>query len=382
MDIGRFGDFKTGRLEPIKLRSGREDWAFIPNPLPPTWRPNDKIWALLAEARDRVGQLNAAGSFLRSPALLLRPLQRREALKSNTIEGTHVTPQELLLFEAAADQAENAPRVKRNDWQEVHYYDLVLNEGCKLISAGGALDRAFLRTLHERLLSDERGKDKAPGQFRVLQVFVSAGGRYIPPPPEQVDECLIALEAFLATDREYDPLIRAFLAHYQFEAIHPFLDGNGRLGRILLSLCIFKWLNHSHAWLYMSEFFERHRKDYFEKLFGISTAGEWSEWIEFCLIGAIEQAERGLSICTRLNSLKDDYEQRVGQAARMHIILKRLFSNPIFEIAELARELKVSYHTARKDVDHLIELGIASEMERQHPRTFAARQIFDIAYGN
>lgn len=377
MDISRFGEFKTGRLSPIKVNETHDDWAFIPNQLPPSWSMSHSIWPLLVEARARVAQLESAGNFLKNPALLLRPLQRREAIKSNTIEGTFVTPQEMLLFEANERGADDS---KRNDWQEVVYYDAVLARGFNLISEGKQIDRDLIKTLHEHLLLGERGKDKQPGKFRTTQVYVSAGGRYIPPPPESLEECLSAFETFVATNNDLDPLIRSFIAHYQFEAIHPFIDGNGRLGRILLSLMICKWLKHSHAWLYMSEFFDKHRRDYVEKLFEVSASGQWDEWVTFCLLGTIEQAESALKICRALNELKDRYEKLVGHAPRLHAIVNRLFLNPIISVVELAKELEVTYPTAKKDIERLVELGILSQISTISLRTYGAPHIFNIAY--
>ncbi len=381
MDHTRFAEHKSGHLVAIKIQGRYDDFSFVPNPLPPTWTPNDKLWLLIAEARDRVGQLNGVGRVLPNPGLLLRPLQRREAIKSNTIEGTFVTPQELLLFEAGKGQHEESGSRRKLDWQEVAYYDIVIKEGARRIAEGQTIDRALICALHGRLFMGQRGKDKNPGKLRDTQVYVEAGRRYVPPPPEEVEECMADFERFLLAPSGYDPLVKAFIAHYQFEAIHPFKDGNGRLGRILLTLMIHKWLNHTQSWLYMSEFFEKNRKEYIERLFEVSAEGAWEPWVRFCLVGTIEQAESALARCRALDNLRQEYEQQVGHLPRMHFILNRIFSNPMVEIVELSRELDVRYPTARKDLEKLAIAGIVEVVPEIHPKTYVAGRIFSLAYG-
>lgn len=381
MDFSLFGPLKTGRLVGIKVNERHSDHAFIPNLLPTSWAPDAKIWPLIAEAHGRLGQLDGTGRVLPNPALLLRPLQRREAIKSNTIEGTFVTPQELLLFEAHGAPSNENPSEKKKDWQEVVYYDRVLSEGCQRIADGAEIDRELICALHSNLLLGKRGKERSPGQLRDTQVYVEAAGRYIPPPPEELEPLLANFETYLRSTGGCDPLVRAYIAHYQFEAIHPFRDGNGRIGRVLLSLMIYKWLKHSNAWLYMSEFFERNRREYITRLFNVSASGEWDEWVRFCLIGTIEQSEASLVKCHALGELKRSYQTEVGHVSRrMNWILDRLFSNPILEIGELASELNTTYHTARSDIEKLVEVGILRQMETMRPKTFVAHRIFDIAY--
>lgn len=380
MRIEPFGEFKTGQLIPINPEGRFHDYAFVPNPLPPAWAPGESIWPLIAQARASVERLEGAGGILPSPGLLLRPLQRREAIKSNSIEGTYVSPEELLLFEAEQSQVRDPKNERMNDWREVIRYDFALNEGCQRIAAGETIDRKLICDLHRSLLQTARGKDKRPGQLRDRQVYVEAGRRYIPPPPEYVDGLIANLETYLQS-RDSDPLVRAFIAHYQFEAIHPFEDGNGRIGRLILSLCIYKWLGHSNAWLYLSEFFDRNRKEYINRLLAVSTSGEWNEWVEFCLHGAIQQADSATATCRRLDELKRKYEQQVGHlSSRMNAILQRLLTNPIIETSQLARELGLSYNTVKRDIQKLVNNGILDELPDSRPRAYCAREFFSIAY--
>ncbi len=386
MKIEHFSEFKTGRLVPITNYRGYPDWAFIPQALPPAITMTNTLWSLLNEATRKVERLNGLGSGLPSPSLLLRPLQRREALTSNSLEGTFVSPRELLLFEVeksatptGADPAESTD-ARRGDWIEVANYDRALQRGSAELRSGRPLDIALLCELHSLLLRGARGRHKNPGIVRDSQVYVGVSGRYIPPPVSELDAALANWASYLTETNDVDPLIRAYIAHYQFEAIHPFMDGNGRIGRLWLSLTLQRWLSHSQAWLYMSEFFEKHRKDYIERLFRISTHGEWAEWIEFCLIGTREQAETSIARCERLNALKADYLQRV-KGGRSRDIIELLFDNPFIDAPRLTRLLGVSQPTARSDIMELEQAGILTHItETKSPRVFVAMNIFHTAY--
>ncbi len=178
------------------------------------------------------------------------------------------------------------------------------------------------------------------------------------------------------------PLIRAYIAHYQFEALHPFRDGNGRIGRLLLSLITKAWLGLSMPWLYMSEFFDEHRSEYIDKLFRISTNGEWSGWLEFCLAGTLQQAKAAIERCENLRAIRKEYLAKVGdKSPRMHRIIEMLFSNPIVTVPEVKDRCGVHYATAQKDIDTMIAAGVLVELENRRPRTFAALPIMQAAYG-
>ncbi len=225
-----------------------------------------------------VGRLEQIRGILPNPTLLLQPLQRREALRSSSLEGTYATPAELLLFEVEREMEQGshaAAPEKDNAQLEIFNYCEALRQGNNLLSDGRELDLTLMLELHETLMRGVRGKDKDPGKLRERQVFVGRPARYIPPPPEHLSSCLSSLVDFMRSDNDLDPLVRVFVVHYQFEAIHPFMDGNGRVGRLLLSLCARHWLQLSLPWLYMSEFFERNRDDYVSHLFRVSSNGEW-----------------------------------------------------------------------------------------------------------
>lgn len=383
MNIERFGTFKTGTLIPIETLR-RQDWAFVPNPLPPpSWKIGTSLWKLIAEARQAIGALDGSGNNLSNPRLLLRPLQRREALRSSSLEGTYASPRELLLFEKAMRSEERAGHDYEGSWREVHNCYLALRTGYRQIRQGHPLNTSFLCSLHKILMHGVRGEEKNPGMLRDTQVHIGVDWRFNPPPPSDMNACLGQLADYFENNNDHDPLVKAFLAHYQFEAIHPFTDGNGRIGRVMLSLTIARWLSLSHPWLYMSEFFENNRSDYINMLFRVSTDGEWDEWVEFCAKGAIEQARLSVERCKKLEALKRKYMGMVeqdGLSHRLYRIIDILFESQVVYVTEVRDKLKVSYQTAKGDLMALSDLGIVVESENEYPKMFLADAILNIAY--
>ena len=381
MDITAFGEFKTGQLVPID-HGTRQEWGFVPDSLSPSWEIPDSLWPLVSTANAKVGQLDGIGRTLPDPTLLLRPLQRREALKSSSLEGTFVNPQELLLFEVGRRRQHDEPRTDReSDWLEVFNDDRALRAGRKQCESGASIGLNLIQQLHNILLRGVRGKNKNPGEFRTKQVYVG-DRRFIPAPPEQVNSLLKSFVDYLAGS-EIDPLVRAYITHYQFEAIHPFSDGNGRVGRLLLSLSIYKWLDHSAPWLYMSEYFENNRKEYITRLFQVSANGEWEEWLRFCLNGTIEQAAAAVSRCDRLQKLRKQYKTRAGSLGpRMSGIIDRLFSMPVINVRTVRERFGVTDPTARSDLEKLCRHDVLSAIPDTYPKSFIATEVMDIAYGD
>lgn len=378
MDATKFTPQKTGTLVEIQV-PGR-DWAFIPNPLPPEWAFPERLWPLLVKARESLGRLDGIGRTLPNPELLLKPLEKREALHSSSLEGTYASPQELLLFEIDPQEpkSEGDPR---NAWLEVSNHSRALRQGMKLLEELPFCLR-LIRELHATLLKGVRGKERTPGEFRTCQVHIGSDRRYIPPPANHLQACLDAFEKELnQRDAKYDPLVRCFLLHYQFEAIHPFLDGNGRIGRVLMSLLTYKWCDLSMPWLYMSAFFERYKDEYIDNLFRISSEGDWETWIEFCLRGTIQQAEESIRRCDAFRILKDRFIQEAGQTSvRAHVIIEDLFTSPVVTIPALRDRHSVSYPTAKADVTGLLEKGVLQEIPDTRPKAYFSPAIVDIAY--
>ncbi|MCP5141434.1 MAG: Fic family protein [Gammaproteobacteria bacterium] len=382
MDGKRFTDNKLGDLEPITLP--RPDVAFVPASLPLTWPMPSDMWPLLMEARESLARLDGVGRHLNNPQLLLVPLQQREALRSSSMEGTYATPEELLLYQM--DQREPSSDVDQvNAWREVLNYSRALQLGVNLLHEGLPISLRLIREMHKTLLSGVRGQDKRPGDFRDCQVHVGAGARFVPPPPTRVLGCLDSFEKYHHADSTIDPLIRAFMAHYQFETIHPFRDGNGRVGRLLLSLTVAHWMNLGSPWLYMSAFFERHKDEYINRLFMVSADGQWKPWIGFCLQGVIEQANDTIRRIDQLVALREDFVNRVtqsGGSARLHGIVEGLFTSPVVTIPRVASTAGVTYPTAKSDVARLIDLGILKEGAVVTPKYFFSAPIYDIAFGD
>ena len=342
---------------------------------------------MLGEAKQLLGHLNGIGATLQEPELLLRPLQRREALRSSSLEGTYASPEELLLFELKPRDP-TSHRDRANAWLEVSNYGAALRQGHKYIQEGGPISLFLIRKLHEWLLRGVRGEDKMPGQFRDRQVHIGSDRRFIPTPTERLDECLSLFEGQLSQDSaihgKYDPLVTAYILHYQFEAIHPFLDGNGRVGRLLLALMTALECNLGQPWLYMSAFFERYKDEYIDTLFRVSAEGAWEDWIGFCLRGTIDQAQDAIKRCDQLHQLRREMLDRLSTGSvRLPQIIERLFVNPIVTAPQLTRLFDVTYPTAKADIDRLIDLEILSPIEASsNPRAYFGNGILRIAYGD
>lgn len=378
MDPKRFSPAAPGDLVTI---AGRES-AFVPHPLPPArWEFPANLWPLLSEAKHHLGVLEGIGSVLPNPSILLRPLSDREAIQSSRLEGTYATPRELLLFELQPPPPSPSESDRTQDFREVYNYQRALEHAAHTELP---LSLRLIRELHGILLTGARGRDKTPGEFRRVQVAIGATRRFVPPPPEQIRHCLDPLEGYFHQPMPFDPLVDCFLVHYQFETIHPFVDGNGRVGRLLLAIMLQQRCGLSKPWLYLSEFFERHRDEYIGHLFSVSTEGAWSQWIEFCLNGALAQATATVARCRRLLEIRDEYARRVaavGGNVRLSQIVEGVFNSPFVRVAPLARRLNVTYPTARADIDRLVSADILRALPDATPKTFYAPEVFSVAYG-
>ena len=380
MDISKFTENKTGRL--VRVGLPEKDWAFVPDPLPPKWEFPARLWPLLVKARESIARLDGIGRTLPNPELLLRPLQSREALRSSSLEGTYASPQELLLFELnpRKPKSESDPA---NVWLEVSNYSEALRGGIKFLNEIPFCLR-LLRELHGILLYEVRGKDKARGEFRKTQNYIGSDKRFIPPPSSYLNDCLDSFEKEMnREDIAYDPLVHCCMMHYQFETIHPFLDGNGRVGRSLLSLMINKWCNLTMPWLYMSAFFEQYKDEYIDNMFRISANGEWDRWMEFCLRGTVVQADDSIRRCDLLGELRESFiakAQDLSARTRTYFIIEGLFTVPVLTISGVARKYSITYPTAKADIQGLVTKGILQELQDIKPKTYYAPDIFRIAY--
>lgn len=369
----------TGRLVDIKTPiPGMLEKAFVPNPLPPKWTWPSQLWSTLIEATKCLSFLDGTGKHLPNPEILLTPLQNREAQLSSQLEGTITDPQQQILFEAdpSAPTSRNDPN---NAFQEVWNYRTALR-----LRLDGKNNLPFslrlIRDLHAVLMRGVRGADQRPGEFREIQNQIGRPARYVPPPPEYLDSCLDSFEEYMHTPDGFDPLVRAFLAHYQFEAVHPFRDGNGRVGRLLLSFMIAEWCGLSSQWLYMSPYFEKRKNQYMDLLLSVSTTGEWEAWIKFCLEGVIVQSLDAQKRCDKLLQLHRDFHNRIKDGSvRLAKLVDGLFSRPVITVSQYKRHFEVSYPTARADLRKLETMGIVQELEMQMI-TYVCSPIYSITY--
>lgn len=379
MNPSKFGPDSPGRLVRVTAQWGA-DYSFLPNPLPPDWDFPQSLWPLLTEAVAEYYRLDGFCRTLPSPSLVINPLRSREAIASSEIEGTFSTPRELWLFELNPREgtSEDDPVAQHH---EVWNYFRAMEHGER---TDLPLCLSLVRDMHAILMRGVRGRNKRPGEFRSMLVGIGERGRFIPPPPQELDEMLAQLERYWQLDTpRYHPIVECFLVHYQFEAIHPFQDGNGRIGRLLLTLMLQKAGGFSQPWLHMSEYFEKYRETYYELLFSISSRATWGEWVQYCLEGVREQAILARERCESLVKLREDHLKRLQSikgSNRLLRILERIFTNPMVEITELQELLGVTYPTARADVEKLVDLGILAELPDTRPKTYYGAELMAIAY--
>jgi len=354
--------------------------AFVPDPLPPeiAWTP--ALVARLSEADRLIGQLAGEGGRLANPHLLIRPFVRREAVLSSRIEGTQATLGELLQAEAGA-HVERSP----DDLREVGNYVTALEEGVARLEKL-PLSLRLTKELHKTLMTGVRGDSAAPGEFRRTQNWVGSPGstpataRFVPPPPNEVASCLDAWEKFLH-DRSLPPLVQAALFHYQFEAIHPFLDGNGRVGRLLITLFLVERRVLPSPLLYLSAWFEATRRDYYDLLTGVSTRGEWQSWLEYFLSGVAHQASDALSRTLRINKQLESWRRRLAsrQTKTVMSLLDRVTGNPFITVNGVAKDLEVAFTTAQRAIEALVSHRILKQVnESRRDRVYCAKALLDI----
>jgi Fic family protein len=370
-----FSPDAPGELIAISV-NGTPMWAFSPRALPPAWDLDVAVVNRLVAAERAMGELNGLAQQLPNPFLLINPYIRREAVASSRIEGTRTDLRELLLFEADARTSESA-----DDAKEVENYVTALQYALGK-PEGRAISLSLIRETHQLLMDGVRGSDKRPGQFRPAQVFISSrsarDARFIPPPPDMVEPLMRDLEAFVVAESPLPQLVRIAMIHYQFEAIHPFLDGNGRTGRLLISMLLSEWNVLAQPILLLSEFFERHRRDYVDGLLGVSLRGEWNEWIEYFLDAVIEQAHEGARQGRSILELRERYRKKYQseRSIRLLPLIDQLFMRPVFTAAQLSESLGWPRYSVQRLVDPLITEGVLEETTgKRRNRIFLAPEI-------
>jgi Fic family protein len=360
-------------------------WAFSPNPLPPELEPTWDLARRISLADRALSELAGIARTLPNPHLLIGPFVRREAVLSSRIEGTQASLSDLFVFEASGVANPRTPDVK-----EVANYVDALEHGLKRL-AELPISLRLIREMHARLMSGifgVRGEHLTPGEFRRSQNWIGPPGcaladaTYVPPPEAEMKVALSELEKYLHTTSPLPPLVRMALVHYQFEAIHPFLDGNGRIGRLLITLLLCAEGLLPQPLLYLSAFFERHRPDYYRLLLAVSQEGRWVDWVSFFLDGVAQQSQDAIKRSSRLLDLWQTYRERLQSERSSPLALRMvdvLFSYPVVTLAGTTRLLGVTPRAAQNNIDKLIAEGILRETTgRQRNRVYASRRIIEI----
>jgi Fic family protein len=379
MDRGPSGDYVS------TTTAGEACRAFVPFLLPP--RPplewSSELQTGFAAANTALGRLDGISSLLPDTHVFLYSYIRKEAVLSSQIEGTQSSLSDLLLFEN-----DQSPGVPLDDVQEVSNYTAALEHGLKRIQEGFPLSLRLIKELHAILLSKGRGSQKSPGEFRRSQNWIGGtrpgNAQFVPPPPHLLLDSLSGLEKFLHDEPEKtSTLVKAALAHVQFETIHPFLDGNGRVGRLLITLLLCVEGTLQQPLLYLSLFFKRHRTTYYELLQNTREKGDWEAWLLFFFEGVAVTGNQAFATASKLLKLFDEDRLRiktVGRASGSALELHRFFQGrPIGSVPEAHRDLKISIPTLHAAAKHLIKLKILRELPaRTRYRVFSYARYLQI----
>jgi len=350
---------------------GEKTQAFVPAPLPPhppiEWTP--ELRSKFDQALLALGRLDSVSTLLPDTSLFLYMYVRKEAVLSSMIEGTQSSLSDLLLFELGQE-----PGVPLDDAREVSNYVAALDHGLRLLGEGLPLSLRLLREIHSVLMAKGRGSNQAPGEFRLSQNWIGGtrpgNAAFVPPPAEEVLECMSKLELFLHDQPEPTPvLLKAALAHVQFETIHPFLDGNGRLGRLLIALLLCDQKTLREPMLYLSLYFKTHRQYYYELLNNVRLTGDWEAWLDFFAEAVIVTATQAVETAQQLLDLSNRDRDKIsglGRATASTMQVHRaLMEHPIATSGSLVKKTGITPATVNKALGHLEQLGIVKELTAQ-----------------
>jgi len=371
---------KTDKVPGKKVRCPGGYLAFVPDPLPPELNWTPKLVTALSDADRLIGRLAGEGGKLSNPHLLMRLFVAREAVLSSRIEGTQATLGELLA-DAAGASVGRSP----HDLREVANYVIALEHGILRLEKL-PLSLRLIREIHGKLMAGVRGNVATPGEFRCSQNWIGQAGStpataaYIPPPPVDMTACLDHLEKFLH-ETVLPPLVQVALVHYQFEAIHPFLDGNGRVGRLLVTLFLVQRRILPTPLLYLSAFFEATRREYYEGLQGVTERGEWERWLGYFLNGVARQSEDALGRAERINRHLSAWRLEIAgiSSKTPALLLERLSANPFQTVRMAAREMGMAFTTVQRAMEKLESLSIVSEVSGgKRDRVYCAKALMEI----
>jgi Fic family protein len=362
------------------IQSSRGVWAFIPAPLPPALKFDAQLAMEQSRADAALSELAGVGRLLPNPHLMIDPLMRQEAVLSSRIEGTRASLSEVLEAEALdLDSAQDS-----SDLREVRNYVAAMTHGIARLKTL-PLSLRLVRELHEKLMHNVRGHYATPGEFRRSQNWIGPQGSspetaaYVPPPIDEMTKALANWEVFLHDRDALPDLLQCAIMHEQFEAIHPFLDGNGRVGRLLITLFLIERGRLPQPLLYLSAFIEAHRREYYDLLQRVRTHGDWSSWLKWFLRGVAETARDAAARAAELVSMREKYRASIAGKATATRLLDCLFVNPYVNVQRVRMLLRCSAPTAGKAIDELETRGIVVEATgRQWNRWYVAQQILDV----
>jgi Fic family protein len=363
------------------IRTLKGYFAFIPAPLPPDVDWSNHFLSALSKADRSLARLAQVGNAFPVPHVVTRPFIRKEAVFSSQIEGTQTNFQELLAFEAG----QLSMFRDAEDAQEVQNYVQALDYGLERLETL-PLSIRLIREIHEILMRGVRGEVMTPGELRRSQNWIGRPGatldaaRYVPPPADEMQDCLSDLEKFIHEDSDLPPLLRIGMIHYQFEAIHPFLDGNGRVGRLLVTFLLVAWGLLSQPLLYLSNFIEINRQEYYDRLLAVSQKGEWEAWLLFFLEGVHSQAEDASRRIARLEKLRSQYQDHFAEERSrqtLETLVDYLIGSPITSITQAQEALNIgSYQMIQRNIEKLEKLGIVREVTgNKRNRVYQAVEI-------
>jgi len=356
---------RSGRI----IRQPEGYRAFIPEPLPPTppIRMDDEMLDLLSKADRALGRLDGSIETIPNPDLFVFMYVRKEAVLSSQIEGTQASLEDLLVYEAKARETQ-APV----DIEEVSNYVEAMRYGLKRLETL-PVSLKLIREIHEKLLTGVRGGNRAPGEFRTSQNWVGPAGcnletaTHVPPPPHDMMKAMGDLEGFIHSKAPMPILIKVALIHAQFETVHPFLDGNGRVGRLLITFLLCEEGILKQPLLYLSIFFKKNRQEYYDRLQATRNAGDWENWVKFFLRGVYEVSQEATSTARRILHLREEHRSIILQQARLNsaktlLLLEGLYRKPFMSMPEMSSLMDISFQTANRIAGDLLKIGILKEV--------------------
>jgi len=381
----KVSDFRAPEAGRIHRSFGRVD-TFVPAPLPPAIAYDAALVLALSRADTALSELSGIGRQLPNPHLLITPYLRREAVLSSRIEGTRTSLSDLFF-----EEVDETGRVGSSeaDRQEVRNYVAALEQGMERLREGRPITLNLVLELHATLMRGARGERSSPGRFRTIQNWIGAHDSKVedaidvPPPPELLMECLDDWERFVNTRGTMPDLVQCALMHEQFEAIHPFIDGHGRIGRLLITLFLLERERLSQPLLYLSAYIEARRSDYYDLLQRVRTDGDWDSWLRFFLDGVEQTAREALRQTANLVDLREDLRGRLLEKPRALALIDHLVVNPFITVRRARDILGVTDPTARSAVALLEELGVVGEITGgSWRRVYLCRPILDIVLGD